>query len=162
MDTPDVRIVELPPMRVASVHGKGTSPELEAWRVLREWAEPRGLLDAGTGARVFGFNNPSPVAGSAEYGYDFWITIGEETVPSEPVRLHAIDGGLYAVLRCQTGGNPSETIPRAWQTLVDWQQRSEYAFGPHQWLEELVELGSIESGDFAIELYLPIARKQKK
>jgi hypothetical protein len=38
----EIRIVELEPMRVASVYGFGESPELQAWEKLIAWAGPKG------------------------------------------------------------------------------------------------------------------------
>ena len=60
----DVRIVELEPMRVASFHAFGESPELKASKKLVDWAKPKGLLDAKGTHRIFGFNNPDPSPGS--------------------------------------------------------------------------------------------------
>ncbi len=75
MNELDVRIVRLEPMRVASFHGFGTSPEHEAARKLIAWAKPGSLLDAPNKHRIFGFDNPCPSPGSPNYGYEFWITI---------------------------------------------------------------------------------------
>ena len=84
MNTLDVRLVTLAPMRVASFYGFGPSPELVAWEKLMAWSRPKGLLDGPTRARIFGFNNPNPSAGSPNYGYEFWIEVGpEETVDAE-------------------------------------------------------------------------------
>jgi hypothetical protein len=61
------------PYRAAGAHagtGFGTSPEEQAWRTLLDWAKAGGLLDGEPVPRFFGFNNPSPSAGSlntAEY-----------------------------------------------------------------------------------------------
>ena len=84
MNTLDVRIVTLAPMRVASFYGFGPSPEFVAWEKLMAWSRPKGMLDGPTQARIFGFNNPNPSAGSPNYGYEFWIEVDPEvTVDAE-------------------------------------------------------------------------------
>ena len=75
MNTLDVRLVTLAPMRVASFYGFGPSPELVAWEKLMAWSRPKNLLDGPALARIFGFNNPNPSAGSPNYGYEFWIEV---------------------------------------------------------------------------------------
>ena len=70
-----VEIVRLAPMQVASFYGFGSEPEFQAAAKMLAWAEPRGLYDEGFGHRVFGFNNPSPTAGSPNYGYEFWLEL---------------------------------------------------------------------------------------
>ncbi len=58
----DVRIEELPPMRVASALAYGPSPEGKSWEKLKEWAIRKNLpLEK---VRSFGFDNPSPSPGS--------------------------------------------------------------------------------------------------
>ncbi|MHA2314338.1 MAG: ArsR family transcriptional regulator, partial [Candidatus Hermodarchaeia archaeon] len=71
-----VQVVELEPMRVASVRALSATPENDAWEKMRAWAEPQGLLDDIDNHPVFGFNNPNPTPGQKEYGYEFWIRMG--------------------------------------------------------------------------------------
>lgn len=153
MDTEKIRIVELPPMRVASFLGFGQQPELQAFQLLMEWAGPRGLL-AEQGRRVFGFNNPDPSPGSPNYGYEVWITVGPEVAADSPAEIKQFSGGYYAVSRCS--GKPEQVIFPAWQELVAWRENSSYRIGQHQWLEEQI---SPLGGDFetlTLDLYLPI------
>ena len=56
----DIRILQLAPMRVATVHAEGVSPEMLAMARLLEWARPHGLLEDPDGFPVFGFNDPDP------------------------------------------------------------------------------------------------------
>ncbi len=150
-----VRVVRLEPMRVASVHGFGTSPEDQGWEKLVAWARPRGfdLKEH----RIFGFNNPDPTPASPNYGYEFWITVGPKVEPEGEVEIKNFAGGLYAVARCQVQGQPYDSIPTAWKQLVLWREQSPYKMGTHQWLEE--HLGENESLDSAwnLDLYMPIA-----
>src|SRR5574339_89764 len=99
MDNKDVRIVNLPPMRVACVSGFGESPEGQAFEKMRAWAQSRRLLD--TSYRLFGYNNPDPSPGSPNYGYDVWITVDESVQGDEEARVIDFPGGLYAVTRLQ-------------------------------------------------------------
>ena len=70
MEPIEVHIVQLAPMRVASAHGFGASPETLAWDKLTTWAKERGLWQDAAPRRFFGFNNPDPSPGSPNYGYE--------------------------------------------------------------------------------------------
>ncbi len=152
----EVRIVKLPPMRVACVNGFGGSPEEMAFDKLKAWATAHNLLDKSY--RLFGYNNPDPSPGSPNYGYDVWITVGESIQADEEARLLEFPGGLYAVTRLQVN-NPGSDIPDTWQKLVKWMENSKYQPGRHQWLEEhigpLDEMGGEQP--FTLDLHLPIA-----
>jgi len=147
----NVRIVTLPPMRVASFYGYGEGPEMVAHGTLEEWERPRGLLQANSGRLVFGFNNPSPTAGSPNYGYEFWMTLDADEDPGEGVEVKTFPGGMYAVTRCVG----VEIIGAVWQQLAAWRNGTHYRYGNHQWLEEHVNIW--DSGPFTLDLFLPIA-----
>lgn len=149
-----VRIVTLEPLRVASFHGFGPNPEQLAAQKLAAWAEPRGYLAEPARRRIFGFNNPSPSAGSPNYGYEFWIVVGPEVEPTAEVPVLAFSGGLYAVTRCQG----VEDIGPTWGRLVQWLADSPYGHAEHQWLEEHLNPGFVASDEeMLLDLYLPIA-----
>lgn len=158
-----VRIEKLEPMRVASVWSFGESPELEAWEKLVAWARPRGLLDNPEEHPIFGFNNPSPSAGSPNYGYELWIVVGPDTEPEGETRILSFDGGLYAVTRCEVARGQYEAIGATWKRLVTWREDSKYKSGAHQWLEKSVVIpqwGAAQNSagvEFVLDLYLPIA-----
>ena len=152
----DVRIVELPPLRVASFHGFGEGPEDIAWAKLEAWAQPRGYRDDPQHHRIFGFNNPNPTPGSPAYGYEFWIEIGPEVQAEGEMRIVDFAGGLYAVARCSPRPGAFETIGETWQKLVTWREDSRYRSAGHQCLEEHIDV--TEPGQvFDLDLYLPIA-----
>lgn len=153
-----VRIVELGPLHVASVHGFGPSPEDEAHRRLQAWAGPRGYLDDLDHHRVFGFNNPNPTPASPNYGYELWVAVGPEVQPEEGVRILDFPGGLYAVTRLREVGNPGESIPALWAELVKWVEGSPYRPARHQWLEEHLRTAETPAGEWSLDLYMPIAR----
>ncbi len=153
----EVRIVKLEPMRVASFHGFGQTPEDEAWKKLVAWAKPRGFLDDPDHHRIFGFNNPEPSPGSPNYGYEFWITVSAEVQPAGEMEIKGFSGGLYAVTRCEVQGRPYETIPATWKKLVLWRENGKYKSAHHQWLEEHLHEKDAPESDFNLDLYLPIA-----
>jgi DNA gyrase inhibitor GyrI len=158
MSEMNVRIVRLEPMRVACGSGFGTGPESQAWDRLKAWMDQRGMLADLRGRRFFGFNNPNPSAGSPNYGYDQWVTVGPEVqvAPGDEVRILDFAGGLYAVARFRIG-DPGVEFPEAWQRLVMWREHSRYKPAHHQWLEEAIvsEAGELKYDEF--DLYLPIA-----
>ncbi len=157
MNTLPVRIVQLEPLRVVSVHGFGVQPEYEAWEKLAAYARPKGYLDNRKQHRIFGFNNPSPSPGSPNYGYEFWITVGPEAKAEEGVEIKNFAGGLYAVTRCEVKGDPGSTIPITWKNLFLWREDSQYKEAGHQWLEEHLSAPDAPDGEFVLDLYLPIA-----
>ena len=157
MNELNVRVVRLEPMRVASFHGFGTSPEHEAAKRLIAWAEPRGLLDAQGKHRIFGCNNPCPSPGSPNYGYEFWITIEPHVKPEEAIEIKEIPEGLYAVARCEVHGNPDDIIPATWKRLGAWREESRHGCSSHNWLEEHISPCPFAVSDsFVLDLYLPI------
>lgn len=152
MSTPEIQIVKLAPARVASAWGFGSTPEETASAKLFGWAAAQGLLGDGERRRIFGFNNPSPSAGSPNYGYEFWITVDASVEPQGDIRTLDFPGGLYAVMPFDMGaGDPYETIPAAWRQLDAWVAERAHRPGQHQWLEEHSTEGKL------IALYYPIA-----
>ena len=153
MSEMDVRIVHLEPVRVAAVLGFGASPESLAWDKMSAWLKATRLLEDGQPHRFFGFNNPSPSAGSPNYGYEVWATVGEQVRPEGEITVKDFPGGLYAVTRCKG----VETIYPTWQRFVRWREESRYHSANHQWLEE--HFGALEGPpeDLLLDLYLPIA-----
>lgn len=157
----DIRIVRLEPMRVASIYEFGKEPEVLAYEKLISWAEPRGLLNDPDKHRIFCFNNPHPSAGSPNYGYEFWITIGCDVEAEADVRILDFGGGLYAVTRIVVQGKPWEEIPAGWKHLDAWIADSDHKPGSHQWLEEHVRTRDALEGEWTLhectlDLYYPI------
>jgi len=156
MSNLEVRIVKLPPMRVACVNGFGEGPEGMAFDKMKAWAEAHNLI--GGEYRLFGYNNPDSSPGSPKYGYDVWITVGESVQADGEARILDFPGGLYAVTRIEVK-NPMDDIPGTWQKLVKWMEASKYRHGQHQWLEEHIGPLDEMGGDkpFTLDLHLPIA-----
>ena len=150
----EVRIEELPPMRVAFTSALGESPELEAWDKLIAWAKPKGLLEDFGKNQFYGFNNPDPSPGKPEYGYEVWVTIDESIEPEGEMKVKDFTGGLYAVTSCRGVSN----IYNTWMQFAEWCKKSEYNFGKHQWLEKHISKpGETGLEEIELDLYLPIA-----
>jgi DNA gyrase inhibitor GyrI len=148
-----VRIEKLPRMWVASVRASGEAPEVEAWRRLRQWAIPKGLLSDCDRHPVFGFNNPNPSADRKEYGYELWIRVDAPEAGDDEVAFKEFEGGLFAVTTCRLQGGPD--IVTTWRSLWDWARH-----GPHRWrraqeLERVLNPNARED-ELVLELYLPI------
>jgi AraC family transcriptional regulator len=144
-------------MRVASVYGFGKEPEGLAHDKLQAWAKPKGYLDNPEHHRVFGFNNPNPSPSSPNYGYELWITVDPTVEPEGDVRIMDFKGGLYAVTRCVIRGDQYDVIGATWKKLGMWCEDSKYQFASHQWLEEHLLVKGTPEGDWALDLYMPIA-----
>lgn len=160
----EVRIVELPPLRVASFLGFGREPENQAWEKLLAWAKPRRLLEKPKEHPLYGFNNPNPSAGSPNYGYEAWIVLDPEEAldpeldegAEEGPELKSFGGGRYAITRCEVPKGEFEVIGETWKRLVAWREGSRYRCGAHQWLEQSLPEDRPDL-EFVLDLYLPIA-----
>lgn len=158
MTKPDVRIVTLPPMRVAMTYGFGPGPEGIAWDKMNDFLRLSNVLEDGQTHRFLGFNNPSPTPGSPNYGYEQWITVGPDTAAQGEAKIKEFGGGLYAVMHCKL-----KVIGEAWQQLVAWRESSPYRNSRHQWLEEALTppihgTDNIDWDNVEMDLYLPIAK----
>jgi DNA gyrase inhibitor GyrI len=146
----EVRIVELEPARVAAALGFGSQPEIEAWEKLMTWARATNSLD-GT-QRFFGFNNPNPMPGSPNYGYEQWMTIGPGVEPLSDVEIKDFEGGLFAVLRC----DGLATIGEDWGRLAAWLEASRYRADSRQCLEELLNSPVLPHSEWVFDLFVAI------
>ncbi|MFX0168597.1 MAG: effector binding domain-containing protein, partial [Candidatus Hodarchaeota archaeon] len=163
-----VQIVELEPMRVASIRAFSESPEDDAGKKMGAWAEPQGLLDDLTKHPVFGFNNPNPSPGQKEYGYEFWIKMGAHFKGEGEIEAKDFEGGLFAVTTCKLWEEMHSDFSKengfleSWKKLVDWvilsekyeidesRQCLEKPHDPRSPIEELV-----------LDLYQPIKEIQQ-
>jgi DNA gyrase inhibitor GyrI len=156
METIDAKIVKLEPMRVASVYAFGTSPEAEAWNKLAEWAKREGLWEKRSEHPIFGFTNPITPNAHANYGYELWMQVPPELEPSGDTRIHEFMGGTYAVVRCDTHGDPAAAIPQTWGKFADWLKATHHKQAPRQELEQFVT-DADDPDNLVLDLYLPIA-----
>ena len=151
----DVRIVNLPEMRVASALGFGAEPEDQAFSILIPFAKRIGLEPGSPGYRTFGFDNPSPSLGSPNYGYEVWLPVGPNVKAEEPITIKEVPGSKYAVARVTGVSN----IGRGWRELVTWFENSSFTRPPN-WrttLEEFINPMETDPEKWTFDLYLPIA-----
>ncbi len=163
-----VQVVELEPMRIASVRAFSESPENDAWEKMRAWAEPQGLLDDLNKHPVFGFNNPNPSPGQKEYGYEFWIRIGAHFKGEGDIEAKDYDGGLFAVTTCniwedmQSDFGKEHGFLESWKKLVDWVILSEkYEMDESRQILEKAHDPNATFKEMVLDLYQPIKEIQK-
>ncbi|MBT3389069.1 MAG: hypothetical protein HN413_01515 [Chloroflexi bacterium] len=147
----EVKIIELPPMRMISAYGFGTEPEPIAWDKMLIFALAKSLRKEGELPQTFGFNNPNPSKGSPNYGYELWMPVVEDVLPEGDLRIVHFTGGLYAV----TPFKDLNKIGKVWQQLAHWREASHYKRGQHQWLEEQTAASDVLE-ELEFNLYLPI------
>jgi DNA gyrase inhibitor GyrI len=154
MKLKDVRIVELPPMRVASALGYGEQPEDQAATMITQFARKIGLEPGSSDYRTFGFNNPNPTPGSPNYGYEIWLVIGPDIEAEEPITIKDVPGGQYAVIRF-TG---LSRIGEYWRALAAWFEDSPYSYPAScpPGLEEVVNPTETDPEKWTFDLYFPI------
>ncbi|OKP93086.1 MerR family transcriptional regulator [Paenibacillus sp. P3E] len=105
-----VKIIALPPMRVAYNIAIGVSPEDEAMAPVLEWIKSSNLL--GT-ARFFGGNvKPMPSHLGKPYGYGMCATIPDGITVPKHLKEMVLPGGLYAMLES------SDDVNLSWKTLM--------------------------------------------
>lgn len=150
----EVRIVDLPPLRVASALGFGKEPEAIAGEKIFSFLKEKGLWEGMERLDFYGFNNPDPSPGSPNYGYEQWVVVPEGVEGTEDVTVKTFPGGKYAVTRCK--GIPN--IYQTWQKFVAWREDSPYLYGGHQWLEKWVNPSkeSLSPEALVMDLYMPI------
>jgi DNA gyrase inhibitor GyrI len=153
MNPLNVRIENLPALRVISAHGFGPQPESLAAEKMEAFLQKKGLLkDYGGAIPHYGFNNPNPSTGSPNYGYEIWAVVPPEIGPEGDLREVMFTGGLYAVTRFED----LENIGRTWEALARWREDSPYLHADHQWLEHLLNPLERDPSKYVFELYLPI------
>jgi DNA gyrase inhibitor GyrI len=155
MEQFDVRIVDLEPMRVASVRAEGESPEEEAFRRMRAWAEPRGLLEHGDAHPLYGFNNPYPRPDRRGYGYELWMRLGPTEHAAAGVETKQVPGGRYAATTCRLAD-----IEATWRRLAAWAEQHGYRRAGQELERPLDPLASTEA--LELELLLPIERAEPR
>ena len=151
----EVRIVDLPPMRVASALGFGTDPEDQAFSILVPFAKRIGLEPGSPGYRTFGFDNPGPSLGSPNYGYEVWLPVGPDVEAEDPITIKDVPQSKYAVTRVTGVSN----IGRGWGDLVAWFEDSPYTRPPDcgMCLEEVLNPTETDPEKLIFDLYLSIA-----
>lgn len=109
----ELRIINLPPMTVASAHCISSEPERDAGNIISKFVKEADLFTVKPDARCFGFNNPNPDQ-NGNHGYEFWVSIPDDMVVPSPLVKKRFAGGLYAVHT----SNPINF--EEWQTVLKW------------------------------------------
>lgn len=148
-----VSLVELSPMRVARFRAVSRTPEDDAMKVLRQWAEGLGIRDL---PRNFGFDvEVTPEQAEAGLrGYEMWFVVGERVVGSGAVEVHDFPGGRFAAMTLYDPfADPFARIPAGWDLLHEWViSHGLESPGETLCLEELVEI----DGERRLILYHPV------
>jgi DNA gyrase inhibitor GyrI len=149
----EIRIEELPAMRVASFKGFSKTPEMEAHNAAVKWAEEKGLLKD---YRTFGFNNPPPWdTDGPEYGYELWVVIGKDIKVEEGIEVKE----QAAVLCAVTSIEKLAQIGAAWEYLYNWVKASdEYQHRHMDGLEEVTSPLGTKEEDYSFNLWLPVKK----
>lgn len=152
---PDIKVLKkMDAIKVACFEYYGSTPEINAFKGLFDWAKNNNIdLDKKI-FRLFGYDTTECKPGSSEYGYEACIIIDKDyNVNDCKVQIKELSGGMYAVTTVNV-----KDIPNAWTRFKNWVKLSKYNFGTHQWLEEHME-GFNEDFDYDIDLYMPICEK---
>lgn len=144
----NVRIEQLPALRLASLRVKSESPEGEALQKLLQWASVHHQLTAGY--RLFGYDNCEPVP---NHIYTALITVNETVEADDIVEIVSLAGGRYAVVSVNT----TDQISEAWDMLAEWMKTSGYEYGSLLALEEHVAMSDDPFNFQRYEMYLPLA-----
>jgi DNA-binding transcriptional ArsR family regulator/DNA gyrase inhibitor GyrI len=161
MQENEFKVKKLNPMKVASIRIISTTPEVECWAKMESWAKEKGFLNDLREHPVYGFNNPLPKEGNPEYGYEFWMKVGEDTKSDDIVNIKDFSGGLFAVKRCDLGKEMNSDFFKkngfleSWSLLDSWVQNSKYKPGDKQMLEKIINPGAPED-EVILDLYYPI------
>ena len=151
----EVRFETLGEMTVASAKVINMNPEDEVIAFMMKWADENGI-DAR--ARKFGFDVPVSAEEQAKgiRGYEYWISVGDDTKAGKGVEIKKVEGCKYAVLRITDPfSDPFGTIPNGWKRLAEWVNSNGYKAScekEHYWLEEVVEIG----GTTYMDVYFPV------
>jgi DNA gyrase inhibitor GyrI len=148
----NIRIVELDPMRVATVRVISENPENDAWEKLSAWANPLGLFADFGKHPVFGFNNPNPSPRQKEYGYEFWIRVDSQIESEGDIEVKEFQGGLFAMTSCKIS-----EMGDVYRNLWKWVNSSEsrYAWREDHELEK--PRNPLATGnEMEFDIYMPV------
>jgi len=167
MDRPDVWVVELGPTKVATYRCAGEHPKDPALDALIVWASEKNLLAKDRCPRFFGFSDPLPAEDDPVYGFEAWMTVGDDVAGDDTVRIQENPGGLYAVTRATPGEFAGGAAWKRFESHLDpWMEEHRYQYDDtRQWLEEripdlnrIVEFPELrdQSRWIAFDLWIPI------
>ena len=163
----EVRLVNLPPATVASLHIMGPRAELEGQKPILDLIQRRRLAEIKPDLRHFGFNHPDgKLPDGSDHGYERWITIPHDMTPDPPFKKLRFQGGLYAAYRIPMGAFSE------WERLSEWVTSSDtYEYRPGDWermhglLEEHLDPVNTytlpaDDSSIQIDLLTPVRKKR--
>jgi len=149
----EVQFIRLMSMRVVSFHAISETPEDDAWKKLREWAEPLGYFEDLEKNPIYGFNNPNPTPGKKEYGYEFWLVVDSD-FKSDEVVIKDIPETFNVVTRCHVEV-PERDIPDAWKKILEWIKKHKVKIAGKCGLEKVI-IPSHSGEGFILDIYIPV------
>jgi DNA gyrase inhibitor GyrI len=138
---PDIK--KLPDFKVAYNRAFGEGCEDKAYNEIKKFAEQNNLTDA----RYFGQSIDGDVAGG-KTGYEKWVTVNNNVLPTEEIKIKNIKGGYYAVY---TAGLNPQSIYKTYLNIGKWLKTNDYKFGFDNYMEEMVN----RSGTNLFDVYVP-------
>ena len=123
---PEVRIDNLPDLRVAYIRCRGSynyETIAPVFKQLLQWANPKGLIE--NGSMVLGVIwNYAMITPEDKLIYDACITVPESIKADRWVDIQVLPGGKFAIHHCEIETNRDE---EAWLSLVlNWLAFSDY------------------------------------
>jgi len=149
----DVQFIRLLPMRVVSFHAVSETPENDAWKKLREWAEPKEYFDDLDKNPIYGFNNPDPSPGKKEYGYEFWLVVDSDFT-SDEVTVKDVPESFNVVTRCNVE-DPARDIGEAWKKILQWIKKHKIKMAGRCGIEKVI-VPSHSGEGFILDIYIPV------
>jgi DNA gyrase inhibitor GyrI len=117
----EVKVMELPAMRVMSCRVVSAEPEDESIRKLGNWLAQHGMDIKKL--RTFGFDSPisEAEAQAGMRGYEIGAWVSDEVKADDGIQERLYGGGLYAVVTVENAFEaPFESIPGGWKHLNAW------------------------------------------
>ena len=154
-----VRIVKLPAMIVASYQAFSATPENDCAKNVDPFVIGNKIHES-SGFRSFGFNNPDPIEGKPEYGYEMWFTYPDGLDIPSIFTIKKFEGGLFASI-----STTLNEIGERWEALYNWNTDSEKYIGDfdRQWLEEISmdyeQFNVVSDAEKQLDLLLPIKER---
>lgn len=150
----NVRIMEIPPMRMACYHDPVAPTCFDSWRHMIAWAGGYEL----PASRAFGYTSPNPDGIIPRYGYSVLAGIPDHFEPRGHIQATQFPGGLYAV----TTSCYRDSVPD-WRAMDRWvQEQGEYEPRPGLYLEELNAFSFPVGPDSLVDLLYPIQPRQAR
>ncbi|MCE7746100.1 MAG: ArsR family transcriptional regulator [Candidatus Heimdallarchaeota archaeon] len=152
-DELEVQFIRLLPMRVVSFQAVSETPENDAWKKLREWAEPKEYFDDLDKNPIYGFNNPDPSPGKKEYGYEFWLVVDQDFT-SDEVTVKDVPESFNVVTRCNVE-DPARDIGEAWKKILQWIKKHKIKMAGRCGIEKVI-VPSHSGEGFILDIYIPV------